>query len=751
MKCLFSIFLLFFLFVFTNIQCNLEWKSGVAENVLKNGLVSNKSNVSSLPLANLQQNNVGVNVRGKDYRGRACLKNLTECREKGDGYQSTTDRLSTILFSSLPPFDLSKVDGVNQKCRKQSQKYVQDLNAFQYWALQMYDSTAKLPSGLLNGNVNQFGDFDMCLAANSIEHDIKGQYCLASMEVQTPQNHYLTGLYQLVHAHHHFKSKLEDVSPGHRVPRFSSINWALCVPASCTSEDVELGLETYVNKMVEGTELRVRYEVDPSMCQKKTEWQLPLSSRIALAGFVLFFLWEFFATVYDYYAVGEKSKWIMAFSVKENFISCFSFKRSPDDIQAVHGIRCLNALLLLASHKSMATFFMPYANRTQFIEYMGRPFSVIGRAASLYTDPFIMMSGMLTTYSLLGRLRRANKIDVGQEYVSRLFRIVPAFAALIAFCTFLLPWIDAGPLWHQVVTQHSDICKKNWWRNLLFVHNYFGFEDMCLTHTHHVGIDTQLFFVSPFLVYLLWKWPRRGSIILISLATISTVMRFYVSYTMRLSNYVHFGTSIQQLFQTADHMYILPAHRATVYIMGIFLGYILRNFSHIQMTKFQINLGNAVALFSFCVSIIGPSFMSSIEYEYQPLDAAWYAAVSPILWCHSFAWIIFTWHLGYKGLLGRIFSDKIFIFWTKISYTVYLTQFPVYFFNVGTTRSSSEAGFFWSTFNLKEYVWVIGLSLMLTLTFEMPFQKVRQILLSNQRNKKINEEEIVAAKKEKVS
>jgi hypothetical protein len=34
--------------------------------------------------------------------------------------------------------------------------------------------------------------------------------------------------------------------------------------------------------------------------------------------------------------------------------------------------------------------------------------------------------------------------------------------------------------------------------------------------------------------------------------------------------------SIRQLFQTADLSYALPAHRATVYIMGIAMGFVLR-------------------------------------------------------------------------------------------------------------------------------------------------------------------------------
>lgn len=57
-------------------------------------------------------------------------------------------------------------------------------------------------------------------------------------------------------------------------------------------------------------------------------------------------------------------------------------------------------------------------------------------------------------------------------------RIVPPLAAIILLCTFILPEMGSGPQWNLTVSHHADKCKRNWWRNLLFVHNYFGFENM---------------------------------------------------------------------------------------------------------------------------------------------------------------------------------------------------------------------------------------------------------------------------------
>lgn len=184
-----------------------------------------------------------------------------------------------------------------------------------------------------------------------------------------------------------------------------------------------------------------------------------------------------------------------------------SLKRSPTDIGPIHGIRFINAILLLVSHKSMALFFNPHTNRTGmvqvisifhktkqnistelftftlFMQSLGDYISIVGRAAALYTDVFLLLSGLLTSYSIIGRLQQNQPTRLLQEYVSRLFRIVPTLGALILFCTYCLPVMGSGPQWNLVVNQHADICKESWWRNLLFIHNYFGFGKMVLTNT----------------------------------------------------------------------------------------------------------------------------------------------------------------------------------------------------------------------------------------------------------------------------
>ena len=142
----------------------------------------------------------------------------------------------------------------------------------------------------------------------------------------------------------------------------------------------------------------------------------------------------------------------------------------------------------------------------------------------------------------------------------------------------------------------------------------------------------------------------------------------------------------------------------------------------------QYRIACHVLFIGNCLAFFSPAFMGSIDYVYNPTHAAWYAAISPILWSVGFSWFIFVTHTGHSGFWESIFSWAPFSLWTKISYTVYLIQFPVFFYNLGVNRSTQHYGFFSMLLNLQEQVWIVGLAIVLTLLIEMPFQNIRSII-----------------------
>ncbi|KAG7202798.1 hypothetical protein KM043_009961 [Ampulex compressa] len=644
-----------------------------------------------------------------------------------DEFPEKIDYEARSLLQIVPAYDPG-AGHVSAKCKRHADIFHRELAKFSLWALKMYDATAKMPSGLLSGNVNQFGDFDECIGVEGSE-GIKGQYCLAYLQLDVEDTRPdLKHLHRLLHAHYMLRSNQTD--PGHRVPRFSSVQWAVCTPASCTPRDVQTSLQDTLSRYTAETGLKISVQVEPQMCQIKETKPVPTKTILASLFFVAIIILTLVAAYFDHYKI-PASEMFLAFSLKRNATKLFSITKGESDIETLHGVRALNAVMLLIAHKNMALFFNPYINRTYMAEYLGKPWTVVGRAASIYTDPFIMLSGLLTTYSFVGRLKRTGNLDIKSEYLSRLLRLVPTLGALILFCTFIMPYTGSGPQWNLVVTEHADICKQTWWRNFLFIHNYFGFENMCLTHTHHLGIDTQLFALSPLMVLLLYKKPMIGTAVLTIVAIFSTALRYFVTYYQHLSNYIYFSTSVRQLFDTANLSYILPSHRLTVYILGIFVGYVLR-----YMPKgYKVNntvqyAGWTLCTVMFLAAFIGPATMGSIDYVYNPMHAAMYNAFAPLGWCALFAWVAVMHHTGNtNGWLSKFLAWRGFTITTKLSYTVYLTQFPVYFYNVGQTRSAENYEFIRMVFNWHELLWITISSIVLTLLFDTPFQNIKNYLL----------------------
>lgn len=77
----------------------------------------------------------------------------------------------------------------------------------------MQDSTAKIPSGILNGNLNQYGDFDKCLSTLAPDNQYQGQYCLAYLQPRAIEhNAFLEYLRLQIHSWEAFKNDIDDVS-----------------------------------------------------------------------------------------------------------------------------------------------------------------------------------------------------------------------------------------------------------------------------------------------------------------------------------------------------------------------------------------------------------------------------------------------------------------------------------------------------------------------------------------------------------
>lgn len=76
----------------------------------------------------------------------------------------------------------------------------------------MVDASAKLTSGILNGNIDQYGDFDLCLSSKPRGESFRSQYCLVSLQLTLPAaEQHLQQLRRLTLGNEPYESEFEDV------------------------------------------------------------------------------------------------------------------------------------------------------------------------------------------------------------------------------------------------------------------------------------------------------------------------------------------------------------------------------------------------------------------------------------------------------------------------------------------------------------------------------------------------------------
>ena len=197
--------------------------------------------------------------------------------------------------------------------------------------------------------------------------------------------------------------------------------------------------------------------------------------------------------------------------------------------------------MIFISHKSFFVYFYPMANRTKIIAETFTGSTVPIRAGFLYTELFLMISGLLASFSLFRKLQRKKRINILKEYFDRYLRMIPSIAVLILFSANIMQHIGLGPLYKILTDREAELCSKYWWRNLLFINVWWGVKPMCAFHTQHVAIDFELFLVAPLIAIAIFKWPKKGLKTLFLTALASSVAKCHVAYRKNLSEFIVHG------------------------------------------------------------------------------------------------------------------------------------------------------------------------------------------------------------------
>ncbi|KYN22900.1 Nose resistant to fluoxetine protein 6 [Trachymyrmex cornetzi] len=640
----------------------------------------------------------------------------------------------------VPTFVPNFTNVENSECQQHGKIFLRQLRGYKLWALQMLDSSAKIPSGLLRGNVNQLGDYDQCLGVLAhVKVDektirIQGKYCLATVDLHATHSDMRLPVH-LMQARAFIRGNMHD--PGHFVPKFTSFNWALCLPAACSAKDAEYALESTLKDYNGTVGIKFTVNVDPNMCYVKQKSQTYSKETIGVLYFyAMIICLVIIATVRDYFVETRgkgnySERIIMSFSLRRTIKALLKEATDAADITCIYGIRTLAMIILYVGHQLMTIPRIPFSNRISFTEIANSPVSSILRVALVYTDTFLLLSGVLTAYNMAKELKTRGEIRWFCRFVARFIRLSPALLAVVFWYAFVMEHIGSGPQWNSVIMANAELCKYNAWTTLLYVQNFFPFEEMCASHTHQLALDMQLSLLAPILVFFLQYKLIIGMLLMAFLILLSATLRYIATINNYLSIVIYHGISLKRLYKTANLTYVLPLHRTTPYVFGVGLGVLLHyTGKNVRIHRVLVILGWLIAITLGSWSLFSPWRQAKRDYVYDAEEATHYAVIGPVLWAAALCWSIFACFTGHGGSVNRFLSSYWFMIFSRISYAVYLTQFAVFFYNVGTTRFSTEFQLYRAIDPLEVAI-VIVASVVLTLLFDLPMQEVKSVIMES--------------------
>lgn len=601
------------------------------------------------------------------------------------------------------------------------------------WAVQMIDSWGKYPDGFLSVGLRATGVFDECVSVQSREPGgARGKFC--SIAYSSAKGHGKEN----GAAPHDMTPLLGAVSGTVTPVMFGVARYDTCIPDVCSQQDLQTSLGQILNSTGRA--------LDSVFCQVKNKKNSFTPAAIAMISALAVLLGILAAATFLdlWYKVKKRppsgvTTFLLSFSAYRNFAKIFQVSSEPraGTVTCLYGIRVLSMTWVVLGHQyvynlTSTTNLLGAAKKVQ-----GILFQVIANG-NLCVDSFFFVSGLLVANGVLSEVKRTGKFNVILYVVHRLLRLMPAIALVCLFMASLLEHVVTGPYAHDVIPSIQASCAKFWWRDALFVSNFFtpvssGPRYQCMDQCWYTCVDTQLYLVAPLLILPLHFSPRAGKVWLYLMSITSVVIPAVIIYIHDLppGDFLLGNNKVTEYYA---RVYVAPWCRASPYVIGIWLGYFIskQGPDELSLKKWQLVAGWTCAAFaSLAVLLGGWSYNTPFTaMKYDPVTQVLYGSLHRAVWAAALAWVVFTCHYGYGGLVNDFLSYPLWQPLSRLTYTMYLTAICVQL----VVAASARTAFYFSHVNkiietCGTVFFTIPAALLLSLAVEAPVLRAEALLL----------------------
>ncbi|XP_074600843.1 nose resistant to fluoxetine protein 6-like [Brevipalpus obovatus] len=636
-----------------------------------------------------------------------------------------------MTLSSISCENILSEKIIDSRCNESLILYQTALSNRSTWAIRMLDAQGKLGPGLLDGSKRLIGSYDECVnlhvASSGSVDSFDGLYCSVQVVFNITDDILLS-----------YSNKTTFVTE-------------LCVPSTCAPSDIEI----HLLKTQTATEARTLY------CEGSNSKALDASEIIIICIFVLLGFSIILGTFLDAWfrtrgekAIKKRAKILVSFSLYTNTLKIMNTHQKNSNINCINGLKVLAMIFIVLGHTyNFQLMMIPTVNPQSIQRGIKELWFQAFLNFSPWVDTFFLTSGILMVFTSLRTFQlihlkykeNGNTIIIIGRFMircvslvaRRYWRLTPAVGFMI--CLYIISArFSSGPNWAFMENYVSNSCKRLWWRNLLYVTNFFP-GDMCMGHTWYICCEFQFYIFGLLLItYLSSSFVVIG-ILLVIISLITSLISTAVVAFLTSSSPTWLAVEPNGTESPALILYIWPFFRIGPYLIGMIVGYFMAEGVELRLSKRK----NAISWMICLLILLSITFASYRWTNGDPAsipESTAYATFHRTVWAICWAFIIWSCHSGHSPLVDRILSWKAFIPLSRITYQCYLIHLLFIYIH----ESSNRTAFAFSHYNM--FILFAGyLTISYTfayisaICFEYPFANLELVLFPKRRTPEVTQ------------
>ncbi|XP_016948893.1 uncharacterized protein LOC108023763 isoform X2 [Drosophila biarmipes] len=369
---------------------------------------------------------------------------------------------------------------------------------------------------------------------------------------------------------------------------------------------------------------------------------------------------------------------LLCFALQTNAKAILNIDKTKEThTSCLHGLRVFSVLWTMMVHTYLQMFAIGENKFERVITERSFWYQVIGNA-TFSVDSFFFISGLLVTLLYLKQDRKhpaepclfvkRSCSETLMMLLYRYLRLTPVYLFVVIFNDFAVRQGLETSVFQPAKIEHNT-CRVYWWRNILYINNYFPQNEMCMMWSWYMANEMQFYVMAALLLALARKYFRAVAVTLIvfllSSWSISGIISLQHQYTHKVA----------LPFESFDFLYDKPWQRVGSYIVGMCAGYVLYKVKTPPLVSRRLNLSLwAGSLFVLLVVVFGVW-----EGQLSTVSSAFYVGVAHTAFGCGLVWIVLSCCWGLAPTVNAILSYRVLWPLSRLTYCAYLIH-PIIMF-----------------------------------------------------------------------